>query len=227
MRGWFRSSISTRSRPLTGLLLALLVSTDTIRVRRVEAPPAIAPSDMAELGQPALRVGPGAAAPVVWLLRAGQILYVHCWIPDSTASWNDEVVVSLDLVGDAAARPQHDDFQWELRRTLDSSVVYRGRANRWEPPRGDPYWRLGRDHSGGGWSVSSADGNGGWWIQLRLEGPWLEGRAGSAPRFAIRVRDADAAGWAAWPDVSGVHPSAVEGSPAYWVPLVEETRDLH
>ncbi len=161
---------------------------------------------------------------MVWLLRAGRTFYVHCWIPDTTASWNDEVVVSLDLAGDAAARPQHDDFQWELRRLLDSSVVYRGRASRWEAPRGDPYWRLGRDHSGGGWSAAVAERDGGWWLQLRLAGPWLDGEAGRAPRFAVRARDADAAGWAAWPDVPGVHPSSVEGSPAYWVPLVEESR---
>jgi hypothetical protein len=175
---------------------------------------------VAALGPPSVRVDTGGASAEVWLQRTGDTVGIRCWIPDSTPSWDDEMIVSLDVAGDAAPRPRHDDFQWALRRALDSSVVYRGRDGRWEPPRNDPDWRLGPEHSGGGWTVEAAERDGGWWLLLRLEGTWLAGESGRAPRLGLRVRDAGSSAWAAWPPPGpGAHPSAVEGSPAHWAPL--------
>jgi hypothetical protein len=189
---------------------------DTVRVRQVERAPPVGGLDALHHGPPTLRLGWGAA---VWLLRHADTVMLHAWIPDGTRSWNDELVVSLDLAGDATPLPEHDDFQWEFRRTLDSSVISRGRAGRWEAPRGDPDWRLGREHSGGGWSVAATERAEGWWLLLRLEGPWLSGREGKLPRLAVRVRDEASGRWAAWPPPArGLHASAVERSPALWVP---------
>jgi hypothetical protein len=149
------------------------------------------------------------------LLRSADTVLVLGRVPDTTRWWSDEVVMSLHLAGDAAATPQHDDFQWVLRRVLDSSVVFRGRGNRWEPPRSDPDWRLGPDHSGGGWTAATREVAGGWWVCLRLEGPWLPRDAEPPPRFAVRVRDSESPVWAAWPRGTA-HPSEVEASPQLW-----------
>jgi hypothetical protein len=172
--------------------------------------------DSTALGSPALRLELAAGTASFWLLRNADTVLVLGHLPDPTRAWNDEIVVSLHLAGPAMATPQHEDFQWELRRALDSSVVYRGRGNRWEPPRGDPDWRLGPDHTAGGWNVATREDAGGWWVMLRLEGPWLE----PSSRFAVRVRDGESPAWAAWPR-GKVHPSEVEASPALWGVLRE------
>jgi hypothetical protein len=171
--------------------------------------------DSAALGPPQLRLELRDASASFWLLRSADTVVVLGRVPDATQSWNDEVVVSLHLTGEAAATPQHDDFQWVLRRTLDSSVVFRGRGNRWEPPRSDPDWRLGPDHSGGGWKVATREVTGGWWVLLRLEGPWFPRRVDPPPRLAVRLLDSESSAWAAWPS-GKVHPSEVEASPELW-----------
>ena len=137
---------------------------DTVSVRRVERLPALRALDSTALGHPVLRLELAAGTAALWLLRSADTVFVLGHVPDSTRAWNDEVVVSLHLGGEPATTPQHEDFQWELHRTLDSSVVFRGRGNRWEPPRSDPAWRLGPEHSGGGWAVASREVAGGWWV---------------------------------------------------------------
>jgi hypothetical protein len=181
----------------------------------VQSVPEAGAVETAALGSPALRLDLGGDSASFWLLQHADTALVLGRIPDTTRTWSDEVVVSLHLAGDAAPTPQHDDFQWMLRRTLDSSVVFRGRGNRWEPPRSDPDWRLGPDHSGGGWTVATREAAGGWWVLLRLEGPWLARNGEARPGLAVRVRDSESPAWAAWPR-GKVHPSEVEASPELW-----------
>jgi hypothetical protein len=186
----------------------------------VQSLPEAATVEAAALGSPEIRLELGGASASFWLLQHADTALVVGRVPDTTRSWSDEVVVSLHLAGVATPTPQHDDFQWMLRRTLDSSVVFRGRGNRWELPRSDPDWRLGPDHSGGGWTVAVRESADGWWVLLRLEGPWLARSAEAPPRFAVRVRDSDSSAWAAWPRAR-VHPSEVEASPVLWGVLRE------
>ena len=190
---------------------------DTLTVRQIDRPPGVRSlSDTANWGAPQIQVRTGQGTASVWLLRAADSVYVAAVIPDSTPYWGDDLVVSLDTEGDRADAPQHDDFQWYLRRALDSSVVYRGRAGRWEPPQGDPDWRLGRHHSAAGWDVRVRDGARGWTVILRLDAGWL-GRTRTAAGLAVRVYDDQPGGWYSWPiPPPGVQPARVEGRPALW-----------
>jgi hypothetical protein len=120
---------------------------------------------------------------LIWLLRSADTVFIAASIPDTTHYWGDDFVLSLDIRGDGGPSPQHDDFQWYLRRVLDSSVVFRGRNGRWEPPRDDPDWRLGRDRSGGGWEVTARDGSRGWSLLLRLDPAWFAGRMARCPEL--------------------------------------------
>jgi hypothetical protein len=204
------------------LLLALqLVSADTLRIRATEQPPLadFAP-DTTALGSPQVRIQTGQGMALVWLLRVRDTVYVAARIPDSTPYWGDDFVLSLDTAGDAAAVPQHDDFQLYFRRVLDSSVVFRGRAGRWEPPRDDPDWRLGKERSGGGWEVSGRNGQDGWSLLLRLDPAWLAGEAGRPVRVAFRIYDDAPGGWYSWPPPAGRLPAnSVEGRPEVWIPV--------
>jgi len=207
---------------MLGTLLALvLAAADTIRVRTVEfAPAADRLSDSVRWGAPQIRLPTGRGIASVWLLEAGASVYVVAHIPDSAPHWSDEFVVSLDTEGDRADTPQHDDFQWSFRRTLDSSVVYRGRGGRWAPPQGDPDWRLGADRAGGGWEVSAREDAKGWSLLLRLDPAWLEGAEGRVPRLAIRIYDNDPQGWFPWPLPRGTpQPTSIERTPDLWVPI--------
>ena len=198
-------------------MLALLLLTadgppDTLRVRSVDRLPAPM-SD--SLGEPTLRFGAGRAR--LWLLRDADTIAVYVAIRDSTHSLKDEIVVSLDMEGDAAPTPQHDDFQWRLRRGLDSTTVLRGRGGRWQPPKDDPDWRLGPERSGGGWSVAEAERDGEWWTALRLHAAMLAGGPAAGSRLAVRIYDGGPGGWYAWPrEKTGAHPTSVEGAPSGW-----------
>ena len=139
------------------------------------APPGAAPA--------AHRHGQGQAS--VWLLRAADTAFVAVAVPDRSRSWADGVAVCFDIAGDRAAAPAHDDFQWSLRRVLDSSVVYRGRDGRWEPPRGRSGLAARRGPGGGGWEVSGADDGTVWSFVLRLDPAWLDGRAGPSARHRV------------------------------------------
>jgi len=191
---------------------------DTIQTRTIAEPPAAyAPLDSVHLGPPQVRLRTGQGTAQVWLLRAADTVFIAARIPDSTSYWGDDFVLSFDTGGDGAAKPQHDDFQWYLRRSLDSSVVYRGRDGRWEPPRDDPDWRLGPERAGGGWEVSGQDERWGWSLLLRLDPAWFAGEAGRLPRVAFRIYDDSPSGWYSWPAPKGALPaSSVESSPASW-----------
>jgi hypothetical protein len=190
---------------------------DTLTIRPLARPPSVSQAiDTTTLGAPQvlLRTRQGQAS--LWLLRASDTLFITARIPDSSRSWADELVMSLDTHGDGSAAPDHDDFQWSFRRLTDSSIVFRGRNGRWEPPRGDPDWRLGSARSGGGWEVSTSDETNAWTILLRLDPAWLE-EGDQPPRIAFRIYDNAPQGWFAWPVVKGI-PSAVEveRTPSLW-----------
>jgi hypothetical protein len=204
------------------LLAALqLASPDTLRVRPLARPPAAetVPSSGA-YGTPSVRINTRQGTALVWLLRSADTFFVAASIPDTTPYWGDDFVLSIDTHGDGGASPGHDDFQWDFRRVLDSSVVFRGRNGRWEPPKGDPDWRLKGDRSGGGWEVSARDGPGEWSLLLRFDPIWLEGAEGRFPRIAFRIFDNDPPSFSAWPVVTGApQATAVETIPDQWVPL--------
>jgi hypothetical protein len=207
---------------LLALLLALQVaSPDTLRVRPVARPPApdSVPS-RGTYGTPTIRIDTRQGTALVWLLRSADTFFVAVSIPDATPYWGDDFVLSIDTHGDGGARPGHDDFQWDFRRVLDSSAVYRGRNGRWEPPKGDPDWRLKGERSGGGWEVSGSNERLSWSLLLRLDPVWLEGAGGRLPRLAFRIYDNDPHGFFVWPAAPDVpQPSGVEQIPDQWAPV--------
>ena len=202
------------------LLLTLALQAapgDVAPVRLVDSPPRDAAPGASALGDPSVRLATGQGAAEIWLLRTHDSAFVAARIPDSTYYWGDDLVISLDISGDRGRIPGHDDFQWYFRRSLDSSVVYRGRGGRWEAPRGDPDWRLGTSREGGGWTVDSRSDAGGWWLVLRLDGEWFRGEGERRPGIAFRVYDDSPGGWFAWPAPEvGRQPAAVEGVPDLW-----------
>ncbi len=206
---------------LSVLWLLQTFTPDTVPIHSVDRPPAPGVViDSVHYGPPQLYMRTRQGVARVWLLRAADTFFVAATIPDSTRYWGDDFVVSLDTRGDGGDNPQHDDFQLYFRRALDSSVVFRGRLGRWEPPKGDPDWRLGAKRSGGGWEVSARDGVKGWSLLLRLDPAWLEGAEGRLPRLAIRIYDNDPQGWFAWPLPQGTpQPSSIEQTPDLWAPI--------
>jgi hypothetical protein len=204
---------------LLSLLWVLQVSAaDTLEIRSIERPPLPGGAiDPGRLGSPQIRLRTRQGTALVWLLRAADTVFIAASIPDSSPYWGDDFVLSLDTQGDGAPTPQHDDFQWYFRRVLDSSVVFRGRNGRWEPPRNDPDWRLGADRAGGGWEVSIHDDRDGWSLLLRLDPAWLKGAKGRLPRMAFRIYDDAPPGWYAWPPARGTAPpTTVERTPSLW-----------
>jgi hypothetical protein len=206
---------------LAAFVLLQALPDDTLRIRSSRDVPRPGEAvDSAGYGSPQLRLRTHQGTASVWLLRWQDTLFLAATIPDSTWYWGDDFVLSIDTRGDGGSSPQHDDFQWYVRRSVDSTVVFRGRNGRWEPPKGDPDWRLGRERSGGGWEMSARDGPNGWSVLLRLDPAWLAGAEGRLPRLAIRIFDNDPQGWFAWPYPKGIpQPSAVERIPDLWAPF--------
>ena len=198
-----------------------VVSPDTLLIRTIERPPppGVA-ADSARYGVPQVRIPTRQGTALVWLLRASDTVFVAASIPDSSPHWRDDFVLSLDTRGDGGPSPQHDDFQLDFRRVLDSSVVYRGRNGRWQPPQDDPDWRVGPERSGGGWEVSERDGPRGWSLLVRLDPAWLAGEGGRPARIAFRLYDDAPSGWFVWPHPPGsTPPTTVEQTPDLWSPV--------
>ncbi len=170
-----------------------------------------------EYGTPTFEVARPGGPIQVWLRRDSAWVYIAARIPDVSVAWNDDLLLSLDTGGDRARGPMHDDFQWDFRRTLDSSVVYRGEGGQWRAPRDDPDWRLGADREGGGWEVRSVSDSAGWSVEFRLD-PYYFSQAGKGlPGFAVRVFDGDPQAWYVWPAVPGIRQATeVERHPDLW-----------
>jgi len=195
-----------------------VIGRDTIAVHGVAAPPT--PDRLADTsgwGPPQATLGSTPMPAAVWLLRLADSVYVVALVSDSTTSWADELVTSLDTDGDRAGAPQHDDFQWCFRRRLDTSVVYRGRAGRWAAPQDDPDWRLGRARSGDGWDVRAGETARGWLVVLRLDAGWLEQAGARGAGLSVRYYDEGERTWSVWPRAPhGATPLTVERTPALW-----------
>jgi hypothetical protein len=199
-------------------VVTLAVPTDSLRVRQVASPPVAERLDSAAWGAPPVRFTTGQGAASVWLLRAADTVFVVARIDDRTRSPADVMAVCLDVGGDGAEQPGHDDFQLALHRVLDSSVVFRGRAGRWEAPLGDPDWRVGPTHQGGGWSAAVAEDGAGWSLVLTLDPAWLAGQDGRRPTMAFQLHDDDPNGWFGWPAGSG-DAAGLDRTPSRWVPV--------
>jgi hypothetical protein len=225
-------SMNLNNHPLTSLLAVFAVSLqampplrgsspDTLHLRSIAHPPrADGRIDSLAWGRPQVRIPTRQGTVSIWLLRAMDTVFIAASIADSTRSWADALAICLDVSGARAAAPDHQDFQWSFQRTLDSSVVYRGRAGRWEPPLGDPDWRLGRAREGGGWEASGTDGPRVWTLMLRLDPAWLEGEQGRRPAIGFLVHDDDPNGWYSWPaPTTSAGASLLERTPALWVPI--------
>ena len=160
----------------------------------------------------------------VWLLRAADSVFVVARVPDPTPSWADAVSLCLDLSGDRAPAPAPDDFQFTLRRVLDSSVVYRGRNGRWQPPLDDPDWRVGATHAGGGWQAATLSDAAGWSLVLRLDPAWVAGDAGRRPGIALIVHNDDPSSWSAWPTRQDRSlPQELDQTPSAWAQVQPPT----
>ncbi len=104
--------------------------------------------------------------------------FVAATIPDTHPYWGDDFVLSLDTQG---------RWRCEPRSTTTSSCTSAGcwtaawciggRNGRWEPPQGDPDWRLGRRAVG-------------WWVggERQSGRPGLDAAAAARPRLAHRGR---------------------------------------
>jgi hypothetical protein len=196
-------------------------SPDTLHLRVIaHPPPADGRIDSLAWGAPQVLIPTRQGTASIWLLRAADTVFIAASIPDSTRSWADALAICFDVSGARPSAPDHEDFQWSFQRTLDSSVVYRGRAGRWAPPLGDPDWRLGRARDGGGWEASGTDDPGGWTLVLRLDPAWLQGEGGRRPAIGFRVHDNDPNGWYSWPaPTTSAGATLLERTPALWVPI--------
>jgi len=190
----------------------------SIALRDVATPPmAQALLDSTGWGTPQISIATRAGPASVWLLRAADSVFVVARVPDHTPSWADAVSVCLDISGDRAPTPAHDDFEFTLRRVLDSSVVYRGRNGRWQPPLDDPDWRVGATHAGGGWEAAVMSDTAGWTLVLRLDPAWLAGEGGHPPGIALMVHNDEPSSWSAWPPRQDGSPSQdMDRTPMAW-----------
>jgi hypothetical protein len=174
--------------------------------------------DSTAWGAAPVRLTTGQGGASVWLLRWSDTVFVVARMADRTPSPADAMAVCLDVTGDRAEAPGHDDFQLALHRVLDSSVVYRGRGGRWEAPLGDPDWRVGPTHQGGGWAAAVAEDSSGWTLVLKLDPAWLTGHDGRRPAVAFQLHDDDPNGWYGWPTEGG-GAASLDRTPSGWAPV--------
>lgn len=203
------------------LLLAAILLSDTLRILPAAAPITFdGRASVAEYGDPSLEIPRPGGKARIWLRRAGDRIIIAALIPDTSWSWSDDFVISLDTRGDRAATPQHDDFQWDFRRVLDSSVIQRGEGGTWRMPRFDPDWRLGAAREGGGWEVRSDDSAAGWSIEIQLDPAYFAEAGDRLPGIAFRIFDNHPQGWFTWPAPTGLpQPVQVERRPVRWMPV--------
>ena len=200
------------------LCLLSIAPPDTLRIAPAARRPLLdGAADSLEYGAPSILIASARGAVRVWLRRWHDTVYLAASIPDFTPSSRDAFAISLDRAGTRSAAPDHDDFQWDIRRVADSSVIYRGRDGRWQPPLDDPDWRLGAERSGGGWELATRNDAAGWSVEMRFDPAYFSGEGGRAPGIAFRIFDDDPSDWAVWPLAPELkHPSELEQRPALW-----------
>lgn len=201
------------------LMLALLGAwTDTLKVARVNTAPVFdGVASTAEYGEPTLTVPTRQGAVRIWAVRANDTAWVAARLDDTSSSWMDDFVMSLDPLGDVTPAPGHDDVQWYIRRVLDSSVVFQGRHGRWMPPGDDPDWRLGQLREETSWEVQAASDSAGWSVEIRMPLEWFGDRTGRRARVAFRSYDNSPHAWYAWPGPrEGERAIRIEQLPERW-----------
>ncbi len=177
----------------------------------------------AEYGAPAVALPTAQGGVKIWAVRWGDTVFVAARITDSTFYWGDDLVISLDPLGDRTPGPGHDDTQWYLRRVLDSSVVSRGRHGRWMAPSDDPDWRLGAERSGDGWEVQGRSDAEGWSVELKLPLLWFADSTGRRAAIAFRNYDDSPHAWYSWPaPAPGERAIRVEMDPRQWAVVLLE-----
>ena len=209
---------------LVSALLAPAVP-DTLPIPRRELPPNFDGSvSDAEYGPPSLTLATASGPAPVWLVRAGDCVYVAARFRDSLPYWGDDFVLVLDPDGSAGARPGEGDRGWVIRRTLDSSVVYAAQpSGRWEPPGGSR--SIGALRAGEGWAVRTRADSSGWSVELRLDARLLAGDAASGrpARLAVRAyadRVPPEQALSTWPAVpAGTRVQLLERTPDLWIPV--------
>jgi hypothetical protein len=210
---------------LTTLLVAagFIAGGDTLRVRHLDSPPDFDGASWTAYGAPAITIPTAQGGARIWAIRVADTVYITARISDSTYYWGDDLVISLDPLGDRTPAPGHDDTQWYLRRLTDSSVVNQGRHGRWMPPGDDPDWHLGASRGAGGWELASSSDAAGWSVELRLPVEWLADSTGRRAAIAFRTYDNSPSAWYAWPvPLPGEQPTRVEMLPARWATVVLE-----
>ena len=198
--------------------LALVPPGDTLRIRRIAGPPRFdgAVSEQ-EYGAPSLMIPSTGSGVRLWAVQVADTVYLAALLADTSYSWRDALVISLDPRGDRTPAPGHDDTQWDIMRATDSSVVYQGRHGRWMPPGDDPDWRLGSARAAGGWEIASASDAIGWSVELRLPVEWFSDSTGRRAAIAFRAYDESPQVWLAWPAPHpGEHATRVEMLPERW-----------
>ena len=207
--------------------VAIMSGGDTLRIRALTAS---APSfdgvvAQQDYGAPSVEIVTAQGGVKIWSVRSGDTVYIAARMTDSTFYWGDDLVISLDPLGDRTPGPGHDDTQWYFRRVLDSSVVNRGRHGRWMAPSDDPDWRLGKERSGDGWEVRGSSDAAGWSLELRLPALWFADDSGRTATIAFRSYDDSPHAWYSWPaPLPGERPTKVEITPVQWAAVVVEAR---
>jgi len=197
---------------------------ETLHVRALSRAPRFRGHvDSLEWGSPTLMISKPSGRVRVWVQHWRYDVFVAALIEDSTPYWGDDLVVSLDPLGDRSAAPDWDDRQWYFRRVLDSSVVFSGRGGQWRPPRNDSRWRLGRRRSGRGWAVREVTDRMRWSIVIKFDAQWFTRSGQLRPGMAVRTFDDSPAGWYSWPGAPlGLGPRDVEHRPDLWAVVLLE-----
>src|SRR5664279_2591482 len=113
---------------LAGLIAAacLMMGGDTLRVRHLTSTPDFDGGSWTGYGVPAITIPTVQGGVRIWAVRVADTVYIAARMSDSSYYWGDDLVISVDPLGDRTPAPGHDDTQWYLRRMTDSSVVYQG-----------------------------------------------------------------------------------------------------
>jgi len=122
-------------------------------------------------------------------------LYFMSHIVDSTYYWGDDIVIDIDTEHNGELHPQPDDYQFYIRRDVNTSEINRGSGSGWEPvPEGE--W------AGLVWNETSSDATT-WTAELSISYTFLNLTAGDQIMgIQFRSYDDNPQGWYNWPEDS-------------------------